>query len=174
MTDVSQEYAVALFSLAREDHADYSAALSRVAEIFRGQPAYTELLASPGIPVRERTEAIRQALEGTVPERVLAFVQLLCRNGEIRRLDACVNAYVGLEDAARRHATAEVVSAVPLDEGQREALQARLEKLSGRRVTLECTVDPSLIGGAVVRMDGCVLDGSVKRRLRDIKEVIDT
>jgi hypothetical protein len=55
---------------------------------------------------------------------------------------------------------------------ERTRLLQRLEKLSGHTVLLTCEVDATLLGGAVVEMDGRVMDGSVRGRLREIKEVI--
>ena len=57
---------------------------------------------------------------------------------------------------------------------QKTALRLKLEKQSGRNVLLECSTDSTLLGGIVVEMDGKVIDGSVRTRLQDIKEVMNT
>ena len=68
--------------------------------------------------------------------------------------------------------TAEVVSAVPLTEEEIHRLTATLSARMGRTVTLTCTVDESLLGGMVVRVDGKVLDGSLRSRLHAVKDVM--
>ena len=173
MTDISREYAAALFTLARETGSRYGAELDTVEQIFAAEPAYTELLASPGIPLQQRTAALGQALGNAVLPPVLHFLQLLCEHGYIRQLPACIREYRALEQAADRQTTARVVSAAALTPEQQQALQQRLEKLSGRTVLLQCETDPALLGGVTVYMDGRVLDGSLRHRLHDMKEVME-
>ena len=52
-------------------------------------------------------------------------------------------------------------------------MKQKLEKISGQTVLLDRTVDPSLMGGVVVEMNGRVMDGSLRRRLRAVKEVME-
>ena len=68
--------------------------------------------------------------------------------------------------------TAQVTSAVPLTESEKQQLAEKLSARFGRTVTLECAVDESLLGGMVVRVDGKVLDGSLRGRLHAVKEVM--
>lgn len=173
MTDIGQEYAEALFTIGRESDTDFSADLELVAQAFRDNPAYGDLLASPGIALADRLAAIDAAFGDSVSAPIVAFVKLLCEHGRIRHLPECVDAYRDLMNAVLRHSVAEVVSAVALTDAEQEQLRARLEERSGHSVSLVCSVDPSLIGGVIVTMDGTVLDGSVRHRLQDLKEVID-
>jgi F-type H+-transporting ATPase subunit delta len=69
---------------------------------------------------------------------------------------------------------AHVRSAIPLTPEQKTALRLKLEKQSGRNVLLECSTDNTLLGGIVVEMDGKILDGSLRRRLQDVKEVMNS
>ena len=97
---------------------------------------------------------------------------LICRRGRARELPDAIAHYRQLADIRARTREARVVSAAPLTAEEKERLTAALEKKSGMKVTLSCAVDPSLIGGMTVEMDGRVTDGSVRTRLREIKEVI--
>lgn len=173
MTEIHQDYATALFSLATEQGADWSDDLRTVAALFRDNPAYTATLASPAIPLSERIKAVATALGDIFPREVSAFVQLLCERGHIRYLEDAIRVYIELEQNRHRCAVAEVVSAAPLTDDERTRLLAKLERISGRTVTLNCSVDPALLGGAVVHIDGKVLDGTLARRLRDMKEGIN-
>ena len=101
-----------------------------------------------------------------------SFLSLLCERGKIRELPDCVREYDLLLGVRRRTSTATVVSAVALTEEEKQKLQKKLEAFCRRRVVLVCRCDPSLIGGITVTVDGQVLDGSLKRRLQDVKEVI--
>ena len=171
MAQISNEYAEALFALAAEsdERAEDAEALELVSRTVKENPEYIDFLASPDIPVSERTAAIDDAFGTAVPEHVVSFLSLLCERGRIRTLDDCISDYKKLNDAAAGMSEAKVVSAVELSTGERTALQKKLEKLCGHAVELKCSVDPSLLGGVTVTVDGKVIDGSVKRKLHELK-----
>lgn len=175
MTGIAKEYAAALFMLAGETGVEdaYSDALDTVSALFSENPAYVEFLASPGIPKAERTDALDKAFSGHIPEEVVSFLQILCERGHIRHFSACAEEYRAMYQAAKAMVPARVISAVPLTEGEKVRLTEKLENLSGKTVLAEWAVDPSLLGGVVVEMDGKVLDGSLRHRLHDMKDVMD-
>lgn len=174
MTEISKEYGTALFALARENGAEkaYAEALEEVMAVFRAYPAYMDLLASPSIPLTERTDALSQAFGSALPEHIVSFLSLLCERDRIRELESCVKAYRQLFDEFNRVSVAKVVSSIELSEQEKTRLKEKLEKLNGHSVILECSTDRSLLGGMVIEMDGKVMDGSLRRRLREVKDVI--
>lgn len=174
MTDLSREYAEALFALAAEHDQtkEYLEALDTAATLLADNPDYVELLACPAISKDERDGLLAQTFGQILPEQVLAFIQLLCAHGRIRSLSDCIAEYRLLYQTAVAMSTAEVVSAVPLTEEEKERLAAALATRMGRTVTLVCTVDESLLGGLSVTIDGKVLDGSLRSRLHAVKEVM--
>ena len=175
MTEQSKDYAEALYALAAEtgEEAACLEGLTLAAALLEEHPAYRELLANPAIPAAERSALLEEALSGAVPEQVLSFLGLLCAHGRIRGLEACLTEYRRLYQASIALSTATVTSAVALTEAQRVRLQQKLEALTGHTVVLECTVDEALLGGLTVQIDGKVLDGSLRRRLHEVKEVIE-
>ena len=175
MTGIAKEYAAALFMLAGEIGAEseWLTALETVLALFGENPAYVEFLASPGIPKAERTEALDKAFSGHIPEHVVSFVQILCERGHIRTFSECVEEYRALYQAAKAMMPARVTSAVPLTEAEQKRLTQKLEAMSGKTVLAEWAVDATLLGGVVVEMDGKVLDGSLRHRLQDMKDVMD-
>ena len=175
MTELSKDYAEALFALAAEQGLEkpYLEALESVDALFADNPDYIDLLAAPSVPQSERAGLVEQALGDSLPEQVLSFVQLLTAHGRIRSLPACVEEYRLLYQAAVAMSTAYVTSAVALTEAQQSALAEKLAAKFGRRVELVCEVDESLLGGLTVRLDGVVLDGSLRRRLQAVKDVIE-
>ncbi len=176
MTDHRTAYAEALFALAAESDTldDTSAALKTVLRIMKEQPAYMELLAAPSIPLRQREDVLSRAFGDVLPTHVTSFLQLLCRRGDIRDLSGCADEFDRLYRNAQRVSVAHVISAAPLSEKQQTKLRDQLEKSCGHRVEIKYTLDTALIGGVVVHIDGKVLDGSLRRRLLDLKEVIDS
>lgn len=174
MTGSSKAYAEALFSLAMENRQEkaYLDALETAAGIFADEPAYADFLSSPGIPAGERTAALSAALGDVLPEQVMSFLKLLTEKRHIRMFGDCVDEYRRLYEASVALTPAEAVSAAPLTEEQKDRLREKLEKLCGGAVQLTCTVDPTLLGGLTVTLDGKILDGSLRHRLHDMKEVM--
>ncbi|MGN0778691.1 MAG: ATP synthase F1 subunit delta [Aristaeellaceae bacterium] len=174
MTDTSKAYADALFSLAMDSHTEDVTleALHTVLTALTAMPDVMDLLASPSIPKEERLSVLDKAF-GDLPEYVMSFLKVLCSHGQIRHLSECVKAFEELHDSARKLSTAYVSSAVALTEREKKELKDKLEKRLGRTIRLECAIDPSLLGGLVVQVDGRVIDGSLKHRLHEIKEVMN-
>lgn len=174
MRQISKEYASALFAIAEEQHAvaAWSGVLAEIDTVLRDNPRYLSLLASPEIPPEERRSLLGQAFGAIAPEEILNFAALMARRGHAKLIPEAIAHFRQLADIRARTRVAKVTSAVALTEEEKKRLTAALEKQSGMRVTLSCAVDGSLIGGMVVEMDGRVTDGSVRTRLREIKEVI--
>ena len=173
-TNRAKEYATALFSLALEQNAakKYAAALETAVNALKDNPEYMEFLCAPNIPMEARLASLESVFAASVPEDVLVFLKLLCEKGRVRTLRTCFHEYMKLYNESKRVSWAHVKSAVPLTAEQKTALRLKLEKQSGRNVLLECTLDDTILGGLVVEMDGKILDGSLRRRLQEVKEVM--
>ena len=175
MAQISKEYAEALFSLACEENREeeFLASLNTVKDLLESSPEYEALLSSPGIPLGDRLSALESALADVVPEYLLSWLQLLCEKGRIGYFSECVKEYNALLAAKQMVVTARVTSAVELTDGEAAALKEKLEKISGHTVLLERSTDASLLGGLVVEIEGKVMDGSLRHRLRTVKEVME-
>ena len=173
MMQTEREYADALFVLAAEEGNVplYQKHLRTVRDAVLQTPEYIDFLRSPAIPLSERLQAIDEAF-GSLPEYIVSFLKLLCENGRLPLLTACIAEFDAMAMALANKTTATVYSAVELSEQQKSALTAKLETLSGKTVEATFAVDPSLIGGIRIDMEGRTYDGSIKRRLREVKDVI--
>ncbi len=174
MSQMSKEYAAALFMLAKENGAEkeYKVALENVSEAFIKTPEYIDFLASPAVSLAERTQMLEKAFEPYVPEEIVSFLCLLCEKGRIREFEACKEEYVALFDFSRNLSVAKVKSAVALNETEIEKLTEKLSKMSSNTVVVECSVDETLKGGIIVELDGKIMDFSLKTRLNEVKDVI--
>ena len=83
-----------------------------------------------------------------------------------------VDGFMEMAAASREHAVAEIRTAVPLTDKQRERLEKALSRATGRTVDAKVVVDPTVIGGVVARVDDLVFDGSVSSRLADAKHAL--
>ncbi len=175
MTDTSKSYADALFSLALETNTVFETlmALKEMRNGIYATEGALELLASPSIPKDERCAVLEKAFGDVQPEHVMSFVGVLVQHGHIRELDDCLTAYTQLHDEHCRLSIAHVTSAVKLTADEQAKLIEKLSRKLNRTIHLECAVDPSLLGGLVVQVDGKVIDGSLKHRLQEIKEVMN-
>ncbi len=174
MTATGNNYAEALFMLAREENSveEFYTGLKTAESVFCESPEYLQFLSTPSIPKSERTAALAQAFEGKINTHILSFLQLLCEHGKTEQFYDCVAEFCRLREWAAGTVTAVVKSAVELSDAQKQGLVKSLEKRTGKSVALKTIVDNSLMGGIVVEMDGELLDGSVKNNLKRVREVI--
>jgi len=127
------------------------------------------LLESPKIPFSEKARILSQRLEGVTP-LAMNLAYLLVARGRLRIVEDIVIEYERLVDDQRGIAHAEVATAVPLDEEEKDKVIHRLGDIVGKEIVLSARVDPSLIGGLVARVGDKLIDGSTKSRLLSLRE----
>lgn len=171
---ISKEYATALFELAAESGSEQEIynGVCLVKDVFADTPELAAYLASPGIRKDVRLKTVKDTFENDVHEYVVSFLCLLCERKDIEALFECIEEYKKLYEENKNIAHAVVTSAHPLTDDEKASLVARLEKVSGKRVDAEYQIDPELLGGARVEMDGTIIDGSLRHRLESMKEVM--
>ena len=175
MSNVNREYAMAVFSVGLENGSldDISRDLDFLTEPLRENRGYIAFLLSPDIPKEERIEALREAFKDKVCPDTLNFMTLLVENKRADSFSGIIEEYNKLYRESKRVSLARVKSAVALTEEQKERLKARLTEQVGHEVILECLVDETLLGGISVEFDDSKIDGSLKTRLQNIKDVMD-
>lgn len=175
MTATGNNYAEALFMLAREENLidEFYEGLKLVEDVFVETPEYLQFLATPSIPKNERTAALAAAFEGKVNARILSFLQLMCEQGKAEQFFDSAEEFYRLREWAAGTVVAVVKSVVSLTETQKTDLIKVLEKRTGKKVSLNCVIDNTLLGGIAVELDGQLLDGSVKSNLKRAREVIN-
>ncbi len=175
MTTTSREYAEALFELAVQDGTirETSDGVVTVISALRQTPAFRGLLASPAIRKEDRLNALNEAFGGKIPEILLAILRMMVSRGHISAVEGMARDYEELARGYRGESEAVVTSAVPLKESEMVVLRQKLEKKLARRIVLRCETDPALIGGVRVEVDGRIIDGSLRNKLDEIKEVMN-
>ena len=132
-----------------------------------------KLLSEPSIPKEERTKLLDTAF-GTEAERYLVnFLKILCERKILREFAGCCEEFIRRYNSAHGIAEAVVTSAVKLSDTQMEALKAKLEKLSGKKVYLVQKTDASVLGGLRVELEGVQLDGTVQSRISGISKKLN-
>lgn len=175
MTGTAKEYADALLMLAKENGKEqvFADALTLAADVFYENPAYLDLLASPVISKDTRKELLREAFGETLPMEITACIALMCDNGHIREFAAVQETYMEQFHILSKTTVATITSAAPLSDDEKAALLQQISTGTGHTVRATYMVDPTLIGGVKVEMDGCIIDGTIKHRLRELKEVMN-
>jgi F-type H+-transporting ATPase subunit delta len=168
----ARRYARALFALTREDQAiePVRGELDALARVFADSPELHETLFRPLEPAEQRGAVLRSTCERLgISETVRRFCAYLVDQRRLVDFDAIREEYGRLADQAAGRARAEVVSAGPLQDDQRERLRRALSARTGRDVELDVRVDPALIAGAVASVGTLVFDGSLRSQLEQLR-----
>ena len=174
MTQFAKLYGGSLFDLAAEEGAD-GAILDQLEEclsLLRENPDYLKLLSTPSLPKKERCGLLDQALRGSVHQYLLNFLKILCERGQLGQLSQCAAAYRQKYNQAHGIVEATAVSAVALTDDQALRLRQKLESVTGKQIRLRCKVDPAVLGGIRLDIDGTELDGTVRSRLAGLRSSI--
>jgi F-type H+-transporting ATPase subunit delta len=172
---ISIEYAEAIFAIAMEENktAEYYEDLCLVDGLIKESPEYLELLMSPSIEAEEKLSLIDSAFLGKLMDNTINLIKLLCERNRIELFHECFMDYERLYNASRQTAFVTVISAVELTDTERERIKASLEAKYKLSVELRCEIDKSIMGGIIIKTDDAIMDGSLFRKLQDVKEVIN-
>ena len=170
---ISTEYAEALFEIALEEGKteEYYKELCLINNLFLDNPEYVAILVAPGIDECEKLDLVDKAF-GTASEIILNFIKILVSKGRISLIHTCFEEYERLFNASRKTLVVTVISVQELTSEEKQKITAKLEKKYGCKVELVCEIDESILGGIIIKTEDAVIDGSLKKKLRDVKEVI--
>jgi len=169
VTARARRYAEAVAQMARESDTwdQWERELSGLARLVE-QRAFKAVLESPKVPLARKEAIIAGQLPGASPlARNLA--QLLILKRRIDSLPDIVAEFRRIHDSHRGIEHARVVTAVPLQPSEQETLLRQLGALTGKQVQVEAKVDPSIVGGLIVRIGDKLIDGSTKGRLEAMR-----
>ena len=126
---------------------------------------------NPAIAHSNKEGVLEALLQKAKPSTTTSnFLRVLLRNGRLTELSVINERFAAVLEERSGSVAAEVTSARELADAQRNELKANLERITGKQVKLNFTVDPNLIGGVVTRIGSTVYDGSVKTQLENLKE----
>lgn len=169
---VARRYAQALYEEA--EAAGHTAAVDEdVAFIHASMKEAHDLavaLSSPVIPREKKLNVVRALFGERVRPLTLRFLELIVDKGREESIGAILQAYRDLRDRQEGIVEAHARTAQPLGETERAHLVEAIERMTGKRVRLDVTRDPALIGGVVIRVGDTVYDGSVRHQLASLRE----
>jgi F-type H+-transporting ATPase subunit delta len=167
---IARNYAEALFELGQKSGRGelYADLIDAVAAAIETTPRIQTVLMSPRVPKTEKSRLLGSALKDTPREFVL-FLQALVKRGRHPLLREIANAYMTLLDVQLKRVRAGVTLARTPDEKLKRAIQEQLTRQLDKQVIAAYSVDPEILGGAIIRVGDRVLDGSLRRRMTRLR-----
>lgn len=171
-TILAKRYAKALFAIGKEEgtYEAYNEALKAVAELFETTPEVEDALTNPLYPADIREKAMGAIVDAMEADKVMGnFLNLLVQKKRASILPEIAEEFKIMVDEDKNISHGTVVSAVELDTDLQNKIKDTLEKITGKKVELTASVDPSIIGGVIAKVGDLVLDGSIRTQLASLK-----
>jgi F-type H+-transporting ATPase subunit delta len=169
---IAGRYATALFDLAREENQldEITEALRGLHKLLGESKDFARLVASPVFSTAEQAGALAAiSKQAGIPDLAANFLQLLAKKRRLFILGDVITGYLKRLADHRNEVTADVTSAMALTDEQTDELKATLKAKTGRSVTLNERVDPSILGGLVVKIGSRMVDSSMRTKLNNLK-----
>ena len=172
VSGLAERYAAALFDLADERRALDAVAgdLQELRAMLQASGDLVRLLRSPVLSRDDQGKAVAALAEhaGLTP-LTRDFLGVVARNRRLYAVPAMIEQYLRRLAERRGEVTAEIIVAQPLDEARRTALDEQLRRAVGARVAVDVRVDPSLLGGMIVKVGSRMVDSSLSSRLQRLR-----
>jgi F-type H+-transporting ATPase subunit delta len=169
---LAKRYATALFELAENDRAliDLETDVGRFSTMHEQSDDLQRFIKSPVFSADDQVRAIASVLDRAEIKGLVAnFIKVVAGNRRLFVLPEIITEFRRLIAAHRGEASAEVTSAEPLSDKHVADIKAALKAALGKDVALEATVDPTLLGGLVVKVGSRMIDGSLRTKLNSLK-----
>ncbi len=139
--------------------------------LFRELPDLVRSLEPPDRPMSEKRRIIGELVQRLdLHPLTVRFLELVVENRRLRDWAVILRLLERLYQEAQGIQSLQVITAVPLDDRLRRQVRQALEALTGRRVVMEEKVDPSILGGFIVRIGSVYYDGSVVAQIRQVRD----
>ena len=168
-TTLARPYARAAFEHARAagDLAAWQTALSELAAI-SAEPKVAAAMRDPSQTAAQRAATLSSLAGDAAPLAVANLLSIMADNGRLSLLPEVAMLFDQLKQAVESTVTVHVTSAYPLSDAETQQLADTMQEKLARSITLTSETDPSLLGGALIRADDLMIDGSVRGRLNKL------
>lgn len=171
---VVQGYAAAFVEVARVEGAldTVGGELLTFSQALDTAPELQRTLTDASVPVERRQGVVESLLGGKAHAVTTSLISMTVGSGRTRELPEIVQEFLRQAAAELGKVAGEVRSAHPLSLDQQQRLNAAIDKATGKQVDLKFLVDPSVLGGIVTQVGDTIIDGTVRRRLDQLKAAI--
>lgn len=147
--------------------------LRSVEAVFSSLPDLMSFFTTPGIPAAEKRQFISGQFEGKVHSLVFNLIQLMFENDRMSALPGVAEKYEQLANERAHISTAELVTSVEISDKLEKKIQKALETMYGlNQVVIQRRVDPGILGGAIIKIQDKVIDGSFVGKLETLRKQI--
>jgi len=174
-TILAKRYAKAIFAIGQEQkkYEEYNEVLQGLSNLYSTHPEVIDALTNPLYPMDVKEKVMKGIVKSMKVDTIMAnFLNLLVQKKRAEILPEIAAAYQFMVDEAKNISHGKVVSAIELSKELKVNVQKVLEKLTGKKVEITTSVDPSIIGGIIAQVGDLVLDGSIKTQLAGLKDSI--
>lgn len=144
--------------------------LFRLRELLKSNPNLLEFLKDPNVTREGKRQALAELFQGRIHSLVLNALIMVSDTDRTNRLPAIIEEFIALAAASRQKVSGEIITAIKLDDAMLARLSAELSRITGKSVQLFQKVDPAILGGAIIQVGEQVIDGSLRRKLNQIRE----
>jgi F-type H+-transporting ATPase subunit delta len=169
---IARNYAEALLELARRanDQQGWGRMIAEVADAVESNPTLQRFLESPRVSPAQKSAVLSKAFQDRMPRLLVRYLQTLVAKRRQMLLGEIAVAYRELLDQVEGRVHAQVTFAREVSDEQRASVAQGLSRILGKEVVPHVTINPAIMGGVVVKVGDRVMDGSVRRRLRLLRE----
>lgn len=172
LTTVARPYAIAAFDFAVEKSAieDWQAMLVFAAEVSKNDNMHHYM--SGAVAAGLVTEVFNKVCGEQLDEHGQNLIKILAENSRLSLLPEISKMFNELKIEREKQINVDVLSAVELSDAQKKTLSVALEKRFDRKVQLNCSVDPTLVAGMIIKAGDTVIDGSVNSQLNRLNDAL--
>jgi F-type H+-transporting ATPase subunit delta len=169
---VAKTYAGALFEVAVEMNQidQFGEQLTFMMDTFKEYPAFYELYKTPQISKVEKSKITGDVFKDKLSLEIMNFIKILLDKRRTSSFEEIVDEYQRLANEHNNIVQAVAVTAIPLRDEDKSKLEEKLSKMTGKNVKLTNEIDPSIIGGILIKMGDKVIDGTIQSRLSELQE----
>ena len=174
MTDAARQYGTALYELCREEDLvkEILPQLKTLEAVVQQEPKFLTLLSAPSVPKEERCGILDDTLKGKVHPYLLNFMKILTEKGYMKQFTHCCQVFRELYNEDMGILCVTVVTAAPISQELQNKLQQKLSSVTGKTIDLTAKIDKACLGGVRLDFDGKRVDGTVRRRLEDVRNLL--
>lgn len=143
--------------------------LASLSDLWRREPSFAAMMSSAAIDEDARRESLKRIFTGKVSGITLNLLLVLNHRRRAMILPQVCEAFHRKRNAAMSRAAVQVISAAPLDDGQRTKIAAEVKRLTGKTADFVERVDPTVLAGLSIQVGDRIYDFSARRRIRDIR-----
>lgn len=171
---LDRRYALALYEVAKEkDKVDeYINDLREICDLIENNKDFYEVVKHPQISTKNKKRTFINIFKGKIDEELLSFLLILIEKDRILYLREKLNEMEKIDLERKNILSAVVKTAVPLLESEISDLQEKLEKQYNKKIIMATEIDKSLLGGVYVRVGNDVIDGTIKSKLEEMKDIM--